>query len=217
MSTYRLTSLAFLASSILAGTAMAQPQTATGVAAVAPSGEYNEIVDPSEVSAINGQLVPIGDHNIYKRSFKRFNVSANPIGWMFGFYGASGSYAFSQNIAIRAELDYVKPVDQESFSFFEADVGMPIYFRRAYQGLFLEPGLMLREYSYDYDFADDGFDESSSATEFGPQVLAGFHWTWDSGLNAAIAFGGGRNLSSDAESRGESSFVNGYLRFGYAF
>ena len=55
----------------------------------------------------------------------------------------------------------------------------------------------------------------------GPQVLAGWHWTWDSGFNVAIAVGAGRNLVTKKDRYGystsESVFPNGYLRFGYAF
>jgi hypothetical protein len=53
----------------------------------------------------------------------------------------------------------------------------------------------------------------------GLQTLVGYHWMWDSGLNASIAFGGGRDMSTDdhEDYGGDDSFVNGYLRFGYAF
>ena len=54
----------------------------------------------------------------------------------------------------------------------------------------------------------------------GPQVLVGWHWSWDSGLNVAAAFGAGRNIAAEDNSEDFDSdeiFANGYLRFGYQF
>jgi hypothetical protein len=49
-------------------------------------------------------------------------------------------------------------------------------------------------------------------------VLVGWHWTWDSGLNMALAAGVGRNISaSDDDFEEESIFPNGYFRIGYTF
>ena len=89
----------------------------------------------------------------------------------------------------------------------EVGVGVPIYFRRTYQGVFLEPGIISRR------FDSEG---ETVVTAAGPQMLVGWHWTWDSGLNVAIAGGLGRNWSTDSEYE-EKIFGNGYLRFGYAF
>jgi hypothetical protein len=101
---------------------------------------------------------------------------------------------------------------------YELGVGVPIYFRRTYQGVFLEPGIILRRSWSDYDDYDDSPD-----TEAGPQILVGWHWTWDSGLNVAAAIGAGRDIAGCQseceyyEENDEEPFVNGYLRFGYAF
>src|SRR6188508_1990029 len=59
--------------------------------------------DGSDVSHINGQLVKVGEHNEYYYTFRRTNLSANPLGWVFGIYGASVSYGFSKNVAIRGD------------------------------------------------------------------------------------------------------------------
>jgi hypothetical protein len=165
-----------------------------------------------EVSQIQGQLVPVGQHNDYLYSFRRWNISSNPIGWMLGSYGLSVSYAPHDNFALRADVNYFHPVGSHENGY-ELGVGVPIYFRRSYQGAFLEPGLIVRHTETDYD-------TSASKTIFGPQVLVGWHWTWDSGLNIAAAVGVGRNWSTKPNEYDDSEdepFVNGYLRFGYAF
>lgn len=166
-----------------------------------------------QVSEINGQLVKVGEHNEYYYDYKRWNVSTNPLGWVFGSYGASVSYGLNQNIAVRGDLNFFKPVGTDA-SGVEVGFGVPIYFRRTYSGVFLEPGVIMRSI---HD-SGDGYDYNT--TVFGPQVLVGWHWTWDSGLNVAIAAGAGRNWStSDGESDYDNDeiFANGYLRFGYSF
>jgi hypothetical protein len=165
--------------------------------------------DGDDVSHIQGTPVPVGDHNQYYYRFRRTNISTNPVGWMLGIYGLSLSYGLSNHLALRGDVNYFSYVGDDSTGF-EVGAGLPIYFRRTYSGVFLEPGFILRE--FDETYGDN--------TTFGPQVLAGWHWMWDSGLNLAIAFGVGRNWSQrDTESDydDEEPFVNGYLRFGYAF
>jgi hypothetical protein len=55
----------------------------------------------------------------------------------------------------------------------------------------------------------------------GPQILVGWHRTWDSGFNIAAAVGAGRDLDREDEvdgySHDEPLFFNGYFRVGYAF
>ena len=164
---------------------------------------------PGTVSQINGIPIKVGERNEYVYTFKPWNVSANPIGWIMGIYGVSLSYGFHPNVAIHADVTYYNPIDSD-YSAMEVSAGLPIYFRRTYQGIFLEPGLVVRTPSD---------DSVGSERVFGPQALVGWHWTWDSGFNVAAAIGAGRNLShtSDGESSGEELFVNGYLRFGYSF
>ena len=163
--------------------------------------------DGTDVSHINGQLVKVGEHNEYYYTFRRTNLSANPLGWVFGIYGASVSYGFSKNVAIRGDVNYFAPPEGDTRGS-EFGIGLPIYLRRTYQGPFLEPGFIVRSFKSEWD------DDIQS--EVGPQVLVGWHWSWDSGLNLAMAFGAGRNWSTDNEYESEV-FPNGYLRFGYAF
>jgi hypothetical protein len=164
---------------------------------------------PGAVSQINGFPVKVGERNEYVYTYRPWNVSANPIGWVLGIYGASLSYGFHPNAAVRADVTYYNPVDS-GYSALEVSAGVPLYFRRVYQGIYLEPGLVVRSSE------DSGGGEGRV---FGPQVLAGWHWSWDSGFNVAAAVGFGRNLSTEETEfdDGEEIFVNGYLRFGYSF
>jgi hypothetical protein len=180
-----------------------------------------EAAHRGELSQINGMPVPVGDHNQYFYGYPRFNVGVNPIGLMLGAYGISGSYAITDHFVLRGELDYYDFADDYSDTTgIEFDVGVPIYFRRAYQGIFVEPGFMYRRMESDGYDPVSGNDARIATTEMGPQVLLGYHWTWDSGFNVAIAAGVGRDLQSDEgeyEDDEADIFANGYLRVGYAF
>jgi hypothetical protein len=174
----------------------------------------------SNVSHINGQVVPVGQHGDYLISYKRFNVSTNPIGWIAGFYGVSASYAVTQNIVLRGDVNYFKGgLFGDDTSGYEVGVSAPIYLRRAYSGPFIEPGLIARGITH----SEDSFDlngnstgtMSTTDTMVGPEMLAGYHWTFDSGLNVAMAFGIAKNLNASDSS--DSIQPAGYFRVGYAF
>jgi hypothetical protein len=178
----------------------------------------------NEVSHINGQLVPVGQSNDYVKRFRRTNVAVNPLGVMLGIFSVSASYAFTDHLALRGDANFFSIVDSDT-SGYELGVGLPIYLRRTYQGAFVEPGFIVSEIGDDHDGYDDGY------TRVGPQVLLGWHWTWDSGFNIAAAVGIGRNLSSLGDDDDENYygdeyesddddgavFPNSYLRVGYAF
>ncbi len=179
--------------------------------------------DWNQVSNINGQLVPVGEKNSYFYDFKRTIISTDPVGWIMGMYGVSASYAIDDHIAIRGELDYMSPPDSNGTTMTEGDIGVPIYFRRTYQGAFLEPGVVVRQttdpnyYNYDSTTGTE-YTTTRTDTQFGPQVLIGWHWTWESGLNIAVAAGVGRNLNHQSGDYSSDPYIpNGYLRFGYAF
>ena len=59
----------------------------------------------SEVSHINGTLVKVGEKSDYVLRYRKTNISTNPIGWMFGFYGISVSHAVSQHVAIKGDAN----------------------------------------------------------------------------------------------------------------
>lgn len=203
----RIPMIAFLAVSAVsaaAATAQAQPSPAPVQAA-----EVNAQNRANDISTINGQLVEVGGHNRYRFSHPRWNVSTNPIGLMLGYYGASLSYAITDHVALRGDVNYYDPVDSDTTGT-ELGIGAPIYFKKMYSGMFLEPGAIIRTES-------SGGSDSSTV---GPQVLLGYHWIWDSGFNAAAAFGFGRNWNTDQSdefAEDDELFVNGYLRIGYAF
>jgi len=140
-------------------------------AVVAPMNE-----DWNNVSHINGHPVKVGERGDYLYQYKKTNISSNPVGWMFGFYGLSVSHAVSPNIAVRADGNIFN-IDDESG--YEIGLTVPIYFKRVYQGPFLEGGLMVRQ----FDEQDCDWDGNCmpASPNVGPQVMFGWHWSFDSG------------------------------------
>jgi hypothetical protein len=202
-------------SHIISGLAFSLAALAAPVAYAQPSDPAPVPVPPSSTqsgtSKIEGQLVPVGEHNRYEYEYKRVNLTTNPLGYIFGSYGASVGYAVHSNLALRVDANYFDPVDG-NVQGYEFGVGAPIYFRKVYSGLFLEPGFSTRFFESE--------TSSESARIYGPQVLIGWHWYWDSGLNAALAAGFGRNWTENGSDEFEDYndiFPAGYLRFGYAF
>jgi hypothetical protein len=186
------------------------PQTTT-VEVVAPAGAavvaapQNE--DWNNVSHINGTPVKVGERSQYLYTFRKTNISANPFGLFFGLYDISVSRAVSQNLAVTGALTVI---DVGSSSAYQLSATVPLYFRRTFSGPFLEGGLLMRSGGNDYE-CDGCMD-----TYGGPQLLFGWHWTFDSGLNVALAAGMMKNLSeSDEYDNGVEP--NGYFRIGYAF
>lgn len=153
----------------------------------------------NDVSTLNGQLVEVGDKNRFRTGHKQWNIAANPFGFLFNWYSLSGSKALSDNIALRGEVSFSTDNDSSAVGL---GVGLPLYFKKVYTGLFLEPGLTT--------FASG--DETIWA---GPQLVIGYHWYWDSNLNLAVAAGVGRNWSSEDEFT--ETFPAGYFQVGYAF
>ena len=193
-----------------------QPVAAPGIAPpmappmVAPAPQNEPW---SNVSHINGQLVPVGEHGNSTYSWKKTNISSNPIGWMFGFYGLSVSQAVNNNIAIRGDANMF---DFKDTGGYEIGASVPIYFKRVYQGPFLEPGIIVREFHSKYSGTCD-FDCGSNHSLVGPEVLFGWHWTFDSGMNVALAVGAAKNMNKSGMSYGSDVEPAGYFRIGYAF
>ncbi len=167
----------------------------------------------SNVSHINGQVVPVGERGNYTYKWKTTNVASNPLGWMFGFYGLSVSHAISKNVAIRGDANMF---DFDNTTGYEVGASAVIYFKRVFSGPFLEPGVIAR------DFHNKGCtDCSDNDSMIGPEMLFGWHWTFDSGMNVAIAGGaakpiGPKKMDEFGNNRNEVQPA-GYFRIGYAF
>lgn len=200
------------------------PPVQAPVVAAAPQNEPWE-----NVSHINGQVVEVGERGKYLKKTFKTNISSNPVGWMLGFYGVSVAHAVHPNVAIRGDVNLFRDVFGEGMNGHELGATMPIYFKRVFSGPFLEPGIMIRhtEETYDdyyYDASGGGsYDTYTEGdTLVGPQIMFGWHSTFDSGLNIAAAFGFAKNLGSRMEDEyGYSSEPDieptGYFRVGYAW
>ncbi len=159
----------------------------------------NPTVVANDVSTLNGQLVEVGDKNRYRYGHKQWNITANPFGFLFNWYSLSGSKALSNNVALRAEISFSTEDGADALGL---GVGLPLYFKKVYSGLFFEPGVSM-------------FSGGGDTLWAGPQLLIGYHWYWDSNFNVSIAGGVGKNWSSDNEY--DDTFPAGYFQVGYAF
>jgi hypothetical protein len=164
--------------------------------------------DWRNVSHINGQLVPVGERGAYLWTQKKTNLAANPFGLLFGYYDASASFALSNNVAISGSIT---GYSLDSAQGYAAAVSLPIYFRRTFSGPFLEPGLVTRSSTIS---CGDCYERDSWA---GPEVLFGWHWSFDSGLNVVTAFGAARRLATSQSYQAGRAEPVGYFRVGYEF
>ncbi len=182
----------------LSGTAQAQayPQPA-------PPPPTTDNTAPStvanDVSTLNGQLVEIGDKHRYRYGHKEWNIAANPFGFLFNWYSLSASKALGNNVALRGEISFSTDNDSNALGL---GVGLPLYFKKVYTGVFLEPGISM-------------FSAGGDEVWAGPQLVIGYHWYWDSNFNIAAAIGVGKNWSSDDSY--DQTFPAGYFQVGYAF
>jgi hypothetical protein len=158
----------------------------------------------NNVSHINGQLVKVGERSEYLYdNGKTTSIASNPIGWMFGFYGVSVSHAVHANVAIRGDVNLFRIGGSEGH---ELGLSIPIYFRRVFQGPFLEAGLIARNF-------DDDCGSCDNQETIGPSVVFGWQWSFDSGFTLAMAFGAMRNINNGSDDPEPS----GYFRIGYLF
>ena len=167
----------------------------------------------SNVSHINGTPVPVGERNNYLYDFKKTNLQVNPLGPLDGFYEIALSHALSANIAVSVELA-AESHDGDSAQ--QIAVTLPIYFKRTFSGPFIEPGFVARSQSYDDTCFDCGADSSTSFTQF--EMMVGWQWMFDSGLNMSFALGAARRLGdANSDSLDDGLAPAGYFRAGYAF
>jgi hypothetical protein len=166
-------------------------------AAAAPAPPAPQTHPWSNVSHINGQLVKVGEQGDYLHNDgKTINIASNPIGWLVEFWGLSVSIKVHKNVALRGDVNSFPDGGHE------VGVSAPIYFKRTFQGPFLEPGIVSRQFDNNCD----------SCATVGPEVMFGWHWMFDSGLNVAMALGALRGMDGDSDAE-----PTGYFRIGYAF
>lgn len=197
---------ALLATVLVPATALAQPgQPPAPAPAEKPVPPPPQTHEWNQVSHINGNLIRVGEQVDYLNEFPRTNIQTNPLNWVFGSFGVSVTHAFHRHLAIGGHVDLVDDGSGQGANY---GIAAPVYFRRAYSGLFLEPGIEVKTRK-DYD------------TVGGPHVSIGYHWIWDGGLNTSIGFGVGKDtFGTDEEDHYEydnDQYFRGYWRFGYAF
>jgi hypothetical protein len=175
----------------------------------------------SNVSHINGVPVPVGERNRYLYDFKKTNLQVNPIGPMLGYYEGAVSHALSANIALSVEVALTN-LDNSRETDFQVAASLPIYFKRTFNGPFLEPGIVIRNESMADDEECDGCTQSN-VTFVQIEMMVGWTWMFDSGLNMSAAFGvarrvGNSNTTDFDDDDGDSNLSPaGYFRVGYAF
>jgi hypothetical protein len=203
--------------------AVTQPVSAPGAMEVPPppmpaamnGAPQNE--SWSNVSHINGVPVKVGERQDYLFKPKKYNLSANPFGFFFGYYDIAASMALGSNLGATVAVTGWDLSDYEQGM--QLSATLPLYFRKTFSGPFLEAGLLVRttdeeDYYYAdcYDCSSYDYQESSS-TWVGPQLMFGWHWTFDSGLNTSFAFGVAKRMDGSEH----DTDANGYFRVGYAF
>lgn len=183
------------------------PAVAQPVAQPAPQNE-----DWNNVSHINGQLVKIGERHEYLIKFKKDNISANPFGPFWGYYDAAYSHAINQNLAFTGSVSGYSG-NNGDHTMLQVTASLPIYLRRTFDGPFMEPGIIYRSSS------SGGGDYMDTSSWAGPELLFGWHWNFDSGLNIAWAIGPAKHMTENNTNSysSENVDVNGYFRFGYNF
>ena len=208
---------AVLAALVLASAAQAQPY--------GPPGAQEEPPPPapppqneawSNVSHINGTPVPVGERNRYLYDYKTTNITANPFGLFFGYYDVGIAHGLSQNVALQASIT---GVGTELNDGYQATASAPIYFRRTFSGPYLEPGVIVRdtESHIAVDCVNAACPSNQSDRWAGVEMLFGWQWIFDSGLNVQLAAGVARHLTSNQMDSSSGADANGYFRVGYAF
>jgi hypothetical protein len=194
---------------------MQQPGVVGTPDVVAPSMQAPAVPTPPQnedwnnVSHINGVPVKVGERGDYLYSYRRVNIAVNPFSPFFGYYDGSISYGVSPHVAISGGFSAWSS-GTIGTSGYQVTASLPLYFRRTFSGPFVEPGLIYRTSNL-----GDGNGNDSWA---GPEMLLGWHWNFDSGLNLIAAFGVASHSTGNSNDSGYSGpDTNGYIRVGYNF
>lgn len=162
---------------------------------------------------------PLSAQSQASQDYKQWNISTNPFSYFFGSFPVSAAYAFTKHVAVRVSpsFRYFYFTDPSIWGL-GGQVGVPVYFDRAYRGFFLEPGASI---SYIKQNSGGGVS-SSSGVLGGPELLAGYSWLWDSGFNIDAGLGLGYywasfDLEGDNTGVVDGILPTGRLGFGYSF
>jgi hypothetical protein len=166
----------------------------------------------SNVSHINGVPVPVGERNQYLYAIKHTNIAVNPLGLVAGYYEGAVSHAIGNNVAISVEL---AAESHDGVTAEQVALTLPIYFKKVFSGPFIEPGFVVR--SGNDDDCCDSTSSSTTTTQF--EMMIGWSWLFDNGLNMSLAGGIARNLNSNDGDNDVMDEISpaGYFRVGYAF
>lgn len=198
----RALALASLAITAASSTGSAQPAPPSA----APQMPATSVA--TATSSVNPPSQPAQSGSPSQRPrLRRVNLSVSPLGPAIGLYSASLAVAMSRHLALRGELSIFNMYDVEigdndpnESNFTEYGLGLAIYQRRTFQGPFIEPGVITRQFRH-------------GTTLTGPQLLAGWHWSFSNGLNVAAAIGAVIDLDTEGE---DENPINGFFRVGYA-
>jgi hypothetical protein len=167
----------------------------------------------------DGQLIPVGEKHRYTNSYKTWNVWTNPFGYFFGDFNAGVSYAVHQNIKINLEPQIVYfYLSSPKVVGGGATLSTSIFFNKVYDGFYLEPGGRFLYLSQRRTIGNS----TVTGPAGGPQLIAGWAWTWDSGftINAGLGIGYfwgqvGKDVTDTNAFKGVVPAGN--LQFGYSF
>lgn len=200
---FTVVALSVLGALLLPSLASAQEQPS----AQAPAPQEGPQTYGQHLSQINGTPIKVGEHNEYYYDNKKINLSINPLGLMVDWYSIAASVAVSNHVAIRGDLATLSVDDDSSYT--TMTIGSTVYFKKMYSGFFVEPGVGVES-------APQSYDGSARTKRPIVQVITGWHWTFDSGLNVMAGFGMSRALESDNASGNPDVMPTGVFKVGYA-
>lgn len=132
---------------------------------------------------------------------------------MYGRFALGVSYSIVRHVAIRGDADYYNSIGTGGDATgYGVSLGVPLYFKKMYDGFFVEPSFLV--------IKTNALLCSADSVGLGPTMLIGGHWIWDAGFIVALAPGVGHTWIKQTESgyMDEGLLLSaGYLRVGYAF
>jgi hypothetical protein len=181
------------------------------------------------IALLLGNSLAVADPIEDSARARRIDITTDPLGPFIAFYSVSASYAVTDHIAIRGDANTFDPIPSGYVGMvatgtrrkgYEFGISAPIYIWHAYDGFFIEPGVMVRKRTT----CDDRVTMCSDTPVAGPELLAGYHWMHRSGWNVAVAAGAARLPLTFVYADGwdKTHDVHEvvpamYLRAGYAF